>query len=123
MRLQVGSGVENCDDARFVAKSLKEARHQIGACAALHMDGLKREPLGMSKHTGSEGGCIALIVPERPVDFMNAIVIDENARQVWLECFRKTLQDADKKYQFPMEYFDSFWGFLDRFSLWMVNSK
>lgn len=52
-----------------------------------------------------------------------AFAIDEQARQVWLECFKKTLVDADKKYQFPMEHFDSFWNFLDRFSLWMVNTK
>ncbi len=47
--------------------------------------------------------------------------IDEQARQVWLECFRLTLIDADKKYQFPMEYYDNFWNFLDKFSGWMVN--
>lgn len=50
-------------------------------------------------------------------------IIDENARQVWLDCFRKTLQDADKKYNFPMEYMDSFWTFLVNFSGWMVNTQ
>lgn len=50
-------------------------------------------------------------------------VIDEQARQVWLECFKKVLVDAEKKYQFPIEYYDSFWKFLERFSAWMVNAK
>ncbi|MDP1879331.1 MAG: hypothetical protein Q8K60_00150 [Parachlamydiaceae bacterium] len=49
--------------------------------------------------------------------------IDEKARQVWLNCFKKTLIDADKKYQFPLEYMDSFWNFLERFSGWMVNHQ
>lgn len=49
--------------------------------------------------------------------------IDEGARQVWLACFEKTLKDADKKYQFPMEHFERFWNFLDKFSVWMVNTK
>jgi len=49
--------------------------------------------------------------------------IDEQARQVWLACFKKTLIDADLKYQFPIEHFDDFWRFLDKFSAWMVNSK
>ena len=50
-------------------------------------------------------------------------VIDENARQVWLGCFKKILVNADKKYGFPMEYLDSFWQFLEKFSGWMVNTK
>ena len=49
--------------------------------------------------------------------------IDENARQVWLNCFKKVLQDADKKYNFPMQYFNHFWKFLDQFSAWMVNTQ
>lgn len=50
-------------------------------------------------------------------------VIDESARQVWLQCFKKTLQEADKKYRFPLEHLDSFWNFLEQFSAWMVNTK
>lgn len=50
-------------------------------------------------------------------------LIDEEARQVWLSCFRNILHDADKKYHFPMEYMDGFWRFLDQFSAWMVNTK
>lgn len=48
--------------------------------------------------------------------------IDEAARQTWLNCFKKTLQDADKKYHFPMEHMESFLRFLDQFSVWMVNT-
>lgn len=49
--------------------------------------------------------------------------IDEQARQVWLDCFKRTLSDADKKYNFPMEHLDGFWSFLESFSGWMVNTK
>jgi len=49
--------------------------------------------------------------------------IDEAARQVWLNCFKKVLTDADITYSFPKEHLDSFWNFLDRFSAWMVNKK
>lgn len=49
--------------------------------------------------------------------------IDEHARQVWLDCFKTILRDADKKYHFPMEHMEGFWRFLDRFSAWMVNTK
>lgn len=49
--------------------------------------------------------------------------IDEAARQTWLSCFKHILQDADKKYQFPMEHMQGFWRFLDQFSAWMVNKK
>lgn len=48
--------------------------------------------------------------------------IDEAARQVWLGCFRKVLDHADK-YNFPTEHLPGFWNFLDKFSAWMVNTK
>src|SRR5262245_26802289 len=47
--------------------------------------------------------------------------IDEKARQVWLACFERTLQEADVKYGFPMEHMQSFKDFLRSFSGWMVN--
>lgn len=50
-------------------------------------------------------------------------IIDETARQVWLSCFQKILVNADKKYNFPMDYMTGFWNFLDKFSAWMVNTK
>ena len=50
-------------------------------------------------------------------------VIDEAARQVWLNTFKKILVNAEEKYQFPMEFMDEFVNYLDRFSEWMVNSK
>ena len=49
--------------------------------------------------------------------------IDEQARQVWLACFERTLEDADKKYNFPMQYMPSFKDFLQNFSAWMVNKQ
>ena len=47
--------------------------------------------------------------------------IDEQARQVWLACFERTLEDADVKYQFPLQHLESFKDFLKNFSAWMVN--
>jgi hemoglobin len=47
--------------------------------------------------------------------------IDEPARQVWLRCFDKTLEDADVKYKFPPEHLEGFKDFLKSFSAWMVN--
>ncbi len=49
-------------------------------------------------------------------------VIDEAARQTWVDCFKLILQDADKKYQFPMEHMAGFLRYLEKFSSWMVNS-
>ncbi len=47
-------------------------------------------------------------------------VIDERARQVWVDCFKATLKEADR-FQFPVEYLPGFIEFLDKFSGWMVN--
>lgn len=49
--------------------------------------------------------------------------IDEEARRVWLACFKRILENADQKYQFPLEYMEGFWRFLEQFSAWMVNTK
>jgi hemoglobin len=48
--------------------------------------------------------------------------IDETARQIWLNCFKKVLENGEK-YQFPAEHKDNFFNFLERFSGWMVNIK
>ncbi len=47
--------------------------------------------------------------------------IDEAARQVWLGCFDRTLQDAAVKYNFPDQHLQGFKDFLRSFSAWMVN--
>jgi hemoglobin len=47
--------------------------------------------------------------------------IDEQARQVWLACFEKTLEDAETKYNFPKQHMPGFKEFLKGFSAWMVN--
>ncbi len=49
--------------------------------------------------------------------------IDENARRVWLDCFRKVMVDSERKYQFPQEYLEEFMTFLEKFSGWMVNTR
>lgn len=47
--------------------------------------------------------------------------IDEKARQVWLECFHRTLEGAETKYAFPIQHMEGFKEFLRDFSAWMVN--
>ena len=47
--------------------------------------------------------------------------IDEHARQIWLECFERVLENADAKYQFPVQHLEGFRDFLKGFSAWMVN--
>jgi hemoglobin len=49
--------------------------------------------------------------------------IDEHARQVWLGCFDRTLEDAVAKYGFPAEHLPGFRDFLESFSAWMVNTR
>jgi len=47
--------------------------------------------------------------------------IDETARQVWLSCFFRVLDDAPVKYNFPAEHLPGFRAWLNGFSGWMVN--
>ncbi len=47
--------------------------------------------------------------------------IDAEARQAWLAALKQTMQEADRKYQFPMEYFAVFWAAVEQLSSWMVN--
>jgi len=44
--------------------------------------------------------------------------ITPESRVVWLECYR----DALKKQEIPEDVLESFWNYLDTFSMWMVNS-
>jgi hemoglobin len=47
--------------------------------------------------------------------------IDEAARQVWLHCFDRILDDAET-YGFPVEHIPAFRNWLQVFSEWMVNT-
>jgi hemoglobin len=49
-------------------------------------------------------------------------VIDEAARQEWLRCFARVLEQAPARYHFPPQHLPGFWAFLEGFSSWMVNS-
>lgn len=47
--------------------------------------------------------------------------IDEAARQEWLACFNRVLDNAPTAYHFPPEHLPQFRRFLEDFSAWMVN--
>lgn len=47
--------------------------------------------------------------------------IDEEAKNVWLGCFRKVLVDAPQRHGFPEDAIDGFESFLEGFAGWMVN--
>ena len=47
--------------------------------------------------------------------------IDEAARQEWLACFYRVLENAEEMYNFPAEYLPGFRQFLDGFSAHMIN--
>jgi hemoglobin len=48
--------------------------------------------------------------------------INEEAKNVWLACFKKVLDNGDR-YHFPKEHLSSFYTFLEKFAAWMVNTK
>ena len=48
--------------------------------------------------------------------------IDPAGRDVWVDCFERTLARAVDAYAFPPEHLDGFLAFLRGFSMWMVNS-
>jgi hemoglobin len=52
-----------------------------------------------------------------------AFPINEEARRIWVDCFKRTLEGAGQKYQFPPEHLPGFIAFLEEFSSWMVNRK
>jgi hemoglobin len=45
------------------------------------------------------------------------------ARDVWLACFERVLENATERYQFPQEHLEGFREFLRGFSLWMMNHE
>lgn len=49
--------------------------------------------------------------------------ITESARDVWLACFEKAVEDAVASQRFPPEYVEPFVEFLAGFSMWMVNTE
>jgi hemoglobin len=48
--------------------------------------------------------------------------INRAARDEWLACFERVLENAPEKYQFPPKHLEGFKEFLRGFSLWMMNS-
>jgi hemoglobin len=49
--------------------------------------------------------------------------ITEEARQVWLSCFDRILDNAAEQYDFPPDQVPVFRDFLHAFSGWMVNRQ
>lgn len=47
--------------------------------------------------------------------------IDDQARQVWLGCFFRVLDQSEDRYGMPFEKVPAFKRFLETFSAWMVN--
>jgi len=45
--------------------------------------------------------------------------IDMDARIVWLQCYQTALMEL---HDVPQDLTQSFWNYLDKFSLWMINS-
>jgi len=52
-----------------------------------------------------------------------AFRITAQARAEWLACFERILQRAVKDFTFPAEHLEGFRQFLEKFSLWMVNTN
>jgi len=52
-----------------------------------------------------------------------AFRIDRAARDVWLGCFFRILENAEERYHFPAEHLADFKQFLADFSLWMMNAE
>ncbi len=48
--------------------------------------------------------------------------IDQHARKRWLELYAQLLPQLEDK-GVKKEYIESFWNYLDIFSIWMVNTK
>jgi hemoglobin len=48
--------------------------------------------------------------------------ITPQARAEWLSCFERILERAVDEFAFPAEHLDGFRQFLQKFSLWMVNT-
>ena len=48
--------------------------------------------------------------------------IDEHARRVWLELYAPLLEALEDEGITP-EYIESFWNYLDIFSMWVVNTE
>lgn len=47
--------------------------------------------------------------------------INQSARDVWLACFERVLENATERYAFPSQHLQGFRDYLSGFSLWMMN--
>lgn len=49
--------------------------------------------------------------------------INEEAREIWVDCFERVLAEAPAKYNFPAQHLPIFQTFIREFSGWMVNKR
>jgi hemoglobin len=49
--------------------------------------------------------------------------INEEAREIWVNCFEKILAEAPARYNFPAQHLPIFQTFIREFSGWMVNKR
>ena len=49
--------------------------------------------------------------------------IDEEAKEVWLQCFAEVLEGAQSAYGFPPQHMAGFRTWLQAFAGWMVNTR
>lgn len=59
---------------------------------------------------------ILLEYPAMKMRYFN-ITVDEHARYVWLETYKKAILDM----QMPSECIEEFWSWIESMSLWMIN--
>lgn len=103
------AGLEQSSIRGMFPEDMQEASKKLGAFLVFRLGG---PPLYQDRH--GEPRLRARHMPFR---------IDESARQIWLACFKKILENADVKYRLPMEHMPGFWKFLEDFSAWMVNTE
>ena len=101
--------IEETEIRPMFQENIREASQKLAAFLVFRLGG---PPLYQQKYGPPR-------LRERHLPFR----INEKSRQIWLATFQKTLTDADKKYNFPMQHMASFWMFLEEFSAWMVNAK
>lgn len=91
------------DDAEFEQAKVNSADFFIQIC-------------GGPKHFNQNRGAPQMVGRHAP------FVIDAKARQVWLELYKPLILELNES-GVTETSLNSFWGYLDIFSIWMINTK